>query len=222
MTAVPIDHSHRRRSAEPGHRRTFSPVRRNSRPAGGEQWPHMSKRQGARLILALEIHQEKQRRKGERTGCAPRDKTDAGGLSQGAVKLARILVNIAVKRGGKVYPSVAYLAQCCNVPAKTIHAWKAQLKRHGFLDWCRRWVETGRQGVRGPQVEQTSNAYWLKLPKEAAEAVEKVLGPRKAEEDDASRISRMSPEMQATIARLDEAARRRAERGSTFGRLDPT
>jgi hypothetical protein len=34
----------------------------------------------------------------------------------------------------------------------------------GFLDWIRRYVPTGREGF-GPQVEQTSNAYRLSLPK---------------------------------------------------------
>ena len=66
MTAVPIDHSHRRRAPEPVHRRTGSKVRRDSQAAGGESWPHFSWAQGRRLLLALEIHAEKQRRKGER------------------------------------------------------------------------------------------------------------------------------------------------------------
>ncbi|PJN93081.1 replication protein RepA, partial [Amaricoccus sp. HAR-UPW-R2A-40] len=40
------------------------------------------------------------------------------------------------------------------------------LRTHGFIDWLRRYVPTGREG-RGPQVEQTSNAYRLSLPARA-------------------------------------------------------
>lgn len=222
MTAVPIDHSHRRRSPEPLNRRTGSKVRRDSQAAGGESWPHFSWAQGRRLLLALEIHAEKQRRKGERTGCAPRGKGDPGGISFGAVRLARVLVSIAAKGRGRLEPSVAWLAKALNVPAKSIHAWKAQLKRHGFLTWRRRWVESGRQGLRGPQVEQTSNAYVLKLPIEAAAAADKVMAPRSPEVDDDARLAAMDPKLRAQLEALNRAAARRSEAGSQFGRIDGT
>jgi hypothetical protein len=57
---------------------------------------------------------------------------------------------------------------------KVIHKWKAQLQEHGFLDWDRRYVETGRQGVRGPQVAQTSNAYITMLPQKALDLVKAI------------------------------------------------
>ncbi len=218
MTAVPIDHSHRRRRPEPETRRTHSPVRRNSQPAGGENWRPLSWEEGRRILLALRIHAEKQRRKGERTGTAPRDKTDAGGISFGAIRLAEILVGIATKRGGRLEPSVKWLAKALNVPLKSVHAWKAQLKRHGFLDWRRRWVATGRQGARGDQVQQTSNAYWLKAPLEALQAAAKVLAPRKAEEDDEARWSAMPAAMQASLRAMKASAARRSERGPQAGR----
>jgi hypothetical protein len=40
------------------------------------------------------------------------------------------------------------------------------LRMHGFLDWLRRYEPTGNEG-RGPQVQQTSNAYRLSLPERA-------------------------------------------------------
>lgn len=225
MTAVPIDHSHRRRP-EPEHRRTGSKVRRNSQASGRENWPHFSWAQGRRLLLALKIHAEKQRRKGDRTGAAPRtdaagNPKDAGGISFGAVRLAEILVAIAARGRGRLEPSVDWLARQLNVPAKSIHTWKAQLKRHGFLDWRRRWVETGRQGVRGPQVEQTSNAYWLKAPKAALAAADKTQdkgAPLPTRED---RMKDMPADIAAAIASLDRAAERRAALHGA-GRLEGT
>ena len=223
MTAVPIDHSHRRRRPEPEHRRTFAPVRRGSQPAGGENWKSLSWDEGRRILRALRIHAEKQRRKGERTGAAPRDKNgDPGGVSFGAIRLAEILVGIATKRSGRCEPSVKWLAQALNVPLKTIHAWKAQLKRHGFLDWRRRWVLSGRTGPRGEQVQQTSNAYWLKAPLEALQAADKVLAPRKPDEDDEARWAALPAEMQANLRRMKASAAERSERGSQFGRNGPS
>lgn len=212
MTAVPIDHSHRRgRQPEPEHRRTRSKVRRNSQAAGREQWQHFGRHQGRRLIIALEIHQERQRRHGERTG-ARRGKDDIGGISHGAVKLAKLLVAVAVKYRGKLEPSVEFMAEKLNVPAKTIHAWKAQLKRHGFLDWRRRWVETGKQGVRGPQVEQTSNAYWLTIPAAAWDAAVKVLDRGKPQPTDDERVRHVSPELREALERTQRQQEERAAR----------
>lgn len=223
MTAVPIDHSHRRLRPEPEHRRTYAPVRRGSQPAGGENWRPLSWAEGRRILLALRIHAEKQRRKGERTGTAPRDrKGDPGGISFGALRLAEILVGIATKRNGRCEPSVKWLAKALNVPLKSIHAWKAQLKRHGFLDWRRRWVFSGREGPRGEQVQQTSNAYWLKAPLEALQAAEKILAPRQAEEDDEARWAALPPEMQASLRSMKAAAERRSDRSSQFGRKGPS
>lgn len=206
MTAVPIEGVGRRH--EPLHRRTHAKVRRNSRPAGGEQWPHFSWAQGRRLLLALRVHAEKQRRPGERTGTAPRAAGDAGGISFGAIRLMEVLVSIAAKNRGRLEPSVRWLAQALNVPMKTIHAWKAQLKRHGFLDWRRRWVETGRDGPRGQLVEQTSNAYWLTVPPEAAAAADRLRPPPP---DDAPR-HKVDPRLQAALDKAAAAAEERAAR----------
>lgn len=213
MTAVPIDHSARRRH-EPLHRRTLAPVRRNSRPAGGEQWPHFNWNQGRRLLLALRLHSEKQRRHGERTGAAPREAGDPGGISFGAIRLAEVLVSIAANNRGRLEPSVRWLAKALNVPMKSIHAWKDQLKRHGFLNWRRRWVESGKQGPRGQLVEQTSNAYWLSIPPEAAAAAEKLKPPPP---DDRPKAA-ASPELQAALDKAQAAAERRtADKAGLFG-----
>lgn len=225
MTAEPIDHSYRRgRQPEPEHRRTRQKVRRNSQAAGREQWRHFSKEQGRRLIIALEIHQERQRKHGERTG-ARRGRTDVGGISHGAIKLAKLLVAIAVKYRGKLEPSVEFMAEKLNVPGKTIHAWKAQLKRHGFLDWRRRWVETGKEGVRGPQVEQTSNAYWLTLPAAVWDAACKVLDAGKQQPTEQDRLRHVPAELRDAIEAQDRAMAARAARKADISagrRIDGT
>lgn len=197
MTAVPIEGGRRHRWREPESRRTLSPVRRNSRAAGGEQWEALTRNQANRRIFALKVYRERLRKPGQRWGAE-------GTISAGAVGMYELMCNMAVRGRGRIEPSVDWLAKACNVPRKVIHAWKTQLKDHGFLDWRRRWVQTGREGARGPQVAQTSNAYWLKLPMAAMALVDKLTAP-KAE----PKAREVPPEIQAAIDRLDDAARRR-------------
>jgi hypothetical protein len=178
VTAVPIDDAPRsQRRPEPAHRRTHQKVRRESRYAGGEQWPLVTWSEANRMTRALDLYREKLRRPGERTGAAP-SKGDKGGISRGAADLYRLLCNIAVRGRGRLEPSAAWLAKALNTSAKMVHDWKAQLKRHGFLDWRRRYVDRGLRGLRGPQVEQISNAYILRAPAAALQALASILKGR--------------------------------------------
>ena len=166
--AAPIPGSARR---EPEHRRTYQRVRRESRWAGQEGWKPISVAHGKDMVLALQVYREKLRQPGQRWG-AP------GTISAGAVDLYRLMVNMAVRGAGRLEPSVAWLAEKLNVPAKVIHSWKEQLRDHGFLTWQRRYVEAGLKGIRGPQVKQISNAYALKTPAKAWEAISKIIRRR--------------------------------------------
>lgn len=200
MTAVPLE-GYRHRAPEPGSRRTHQKVRRNSKQAGGESWQAISRAQANRRIFALKVYRERLRKPGQRWGAE-------GTISAGAIGMYELLCNFACRGRGRIEPSVEWLAGACNVPMKVIHAWKAQLKEHGFLDWRRRWVQTGRQGVRGPQVEQTSNAYWTQLPAAAMALVDKLTAPKAAQKP-----REVSPELQAAIDRLDDAGRSRQAAG---------
>lgn len=155
----------------PEHRRTYQKVRRESRWAGNERWQSISKEHGADMLLALTVYREKLRKPGQRWGAE-------GTISSGAIELYRLMINIAVRGRGRLEPSVAWLAEKLNVPAKVIHAWKAQLKDHGFLKWQRRYVESGLSGRRGPQVKQISNAYALSTPAKAWDAISKIVRRR--------------------------------------------
>lgn len=169
MTAVPIDHSHRRRQPEPEHRRTGNKTRAYSRTVDygrRERFPKLSKKEQWLRLFALKIFRPKLREAGQRWGAA-------GTISAGAVDLYELILKLEA-RFGLVDPSVAWFAEQLNVPEKVVHAWKTQLQEHGFLFWERRCVETGNDGRRGPQLHQTSNRYWTSLPRRAAEMVSAV------------------------------------------------
>lgn len=154
-----------------------SPVRAGSRYAGTVRSLRFSKQEGLQFIVALERYAETLRRKGQRTGAA-------GTISFGAIRLAQILMRLAVKNDGRVVPSVAWLAKELNVARKSVHAWKAQLQEHGFLSWSRRYVRVGTPGAKGPQLRQTSNAYSLRIPTRARRIIDalwRIGGCQKAE-----------------------------------------
>ena len=127
----------------PEHRRTYQRVRRESRWAGSERWQSISLEHGKDMLLALTVYREKLRQPGQRWGAK-------GTISSGAVEMYRLMINMAVRGRGRLEPSVGWLAEKLNVPAKVIHAWKSQLKEHGFLRWQRRYVESGLRGASRP------------------------------------------------------------------------
>jgi hypothetical protein len=213
MTAVPID----RLGREPEHRRTYNPTRRNSRlveHGRRERYPQLSKKEQWLRLFALKIFRTRLRERGQRWGAA-------GTISAGAVELYELILKLEA-RFGLVDPCVDWLAQQLNVPAKVIHAWKAQLQEHGFLFWERRCVETGADGRRGPQLHQTSNRYWTSLPVKAAELVSAVrrkmglkLNPREVTE---AEKGVMQPAARRRNDRLEE--RQREERMALQRRLN--
>lgn len=206
MTAAAIMPGRKFRVPEPEGRRTFQPVRRGSRWTNyREKWPTLTRKEANLRIFALEQYQATLRKPGQRVGAQ-------GTISDGAVRLFKLFCNMAVKNRGRVEPSVQWLASArvLNRPMKVIHAWKAQLQEHGFLDWDRRYVETGRDGIRGPQVAQTSNAYITKLPQVALElvkAIRKGMGldaePRAVSE---AELAVLSPTERRKADRLAEQA----------------
>lgn len=194
MTAVPIDHAHRR---EPAHRRTMNKVLRFSRRALQEMARKISDRERNVRLIALKLYRRTTRKAGQRWGAA-------GTICARAIELFELLLNLE-RKSGIVTPSAEWLAHQLQTSRKMIHAWKEQLRRHGFLSWDRRCIETGRDGVRGPQVHQTSNRYYTHLPEKARRMVED-LRARSGQDPNTHRVT------DADRARMEPAARAREER----------
>ncbi|WP_323055481.1 replication protein RepA [Brucella intermedia] len=74
--------------------------------------------------------------------------------------------NLVNFRTGRLDPSIDFLMLKLRRSRDAIVRALKALRLHGFLDWLRRYVPTGNEG-RGPQVQQTSNAYRLSLPARA-------------------------------------------------------
>lgn len=179
-------------------RRTYQPVRRNSRMAGREGvfWRPVSRKEISAIILAAEKFELSTKRAGRGGG------RHNGALGPVAIEILRLFQNIVDFRTGRLDPSIDYLMDRLERSrAAIVRALKA-LRDHGFLDWLRRYVPTGGEGARGPQVQQTSNAYRLSLPKRAAAAIARYFRPAPVPDDVVQAEAERAAEIEAHKATL--------------------
>ena len=137
-----------------------TPVRRHSHFKGrseGRIWRPTTRKDVQAILKAAEIYNEAGlREKGERSGP----------LGSVALDVLRLFVNLIDFRTGRLEPSITTIMDRLGRSRDTIVRALKNLRAHGFIDWLRRYEPTGNEG-RGPQVQQTSNAYRLSLPEKA-------------------------------------------------------
>lgn len=139
--------------------RERTPVRKHSRAAGrceGVFWRRTTRQEVRQIVLAARRYELAGKQPGSRNGP----------LGNVAIEVLELFANLVDFRTGRLDPAIETLM--CKLRRSRdaiVRALKA-LRMHGFLDWLRRYVPTGNEG-RGPQVQQTSNAYRLSLPARA-------------------------------------------------------
>ena len=139
--------------------RERTPVRRQSRAAGkceGVFWRRTDRQEVRRIVLAARRYELACKEPGARNG-------PLGGV---AIEVLELFANLVDFRTGRLDPSIETLMRHLRRSRDAIVRALKALRAHGFLDWLRRYVPTGNDG-RGPQVQQTSNAYRLSLPARA-------------------------------------------------------
>lgn len=158
-TAGPVSADHAKRRAWVAGKRTGEPVRRHSRLAGREGvfWRRTDRQEVRRIVLAAKRYELAGRASGSRNGP----------LGSVAIEVLELFANLVNFRTGRLEPSIETLMRYLKRSRDAIVRALKALRQHGFLDWLRRYVPTGGEG-RGPQVQQTSNAYRLFLPRAAA------------------------------------------------------
>lgn len=153
-----------RRSLMPG--RSDEPVRRHSILKGREGllWQRTTRAQVRQIVLAARKFDVAERQPGERNGP----------LGHVALEVLDYLANLIDWRTGRLDPAITHLMEKLKRSRDAIVRALDALRRHGFLDWQRRYKPTGNEG-RGPQVQQTSNAYRLHLPERARRLLGRLL-----------------------------------------------
>lgn len=184
------DDMERRRSTA---RRTGEPVRRHSYKAGREGlfWRPVTRKETQAIILAAKRYELTGRAAGSRTG-------PLGGV---AIEILELFANLVSFRTGQLDPSIDYLMRKLKRSRDAIVRALKALRAHGFLDWLRRYVPTGAEG-RGPQVQQTSNAYRLSLPPRAARLLARMGLTAPVPEDHEHRQQQRAAEIEAHKASL--------------------
>jgi hypothetical protein len=143
--------------------RERTPVRRQSRAAGkceGVFWKRTNRQEVRQIVLAARRYEIACREPGTRNG-------PLGGV---AIEVLDLFANLVNFRTGRLDPSIDFLMLKLRRSRDAIVRALKALRSHGFLDWLRRYVPTGNEG-RGPQVQQTSNAYRLSLPARARKSL---------------------------------------------------
>lgn len=148
-------HAHaRERTAVPR-----TPVRRHSYRAHHCEagiWRRTTRQETQQIVRAAKRYDREGRQPGTRSG-------PLGGI---AIELIELLANLVDFRSGRLDPSIDTIMRMLRRSRGAVVSALKALRDHGFLDWMRRYVHTGNEG-RGPQVQQTSNAYRLSLPERA-------------------------------------------------------
>lgn len=174
-------------------RRTFQPVRRESRLAGreGQFWQAFNPKDKSRYMVAAERYERATREKGKREGA----------LGSVALEVLRDLLRLIDYRTGRLDPAISTLQRRLTRSRGAIVRALANLRAAGFLDWIRRYTPTGEEG-RGVQVQQTSNAYRLFLPAVARALLGKAGEPAPLCEAEAERRKQRHADIEAMIAGL--------------------
>ncbi len=209
------------------HSRDRTPVRRQSRYAGRCEavfWRSTNRQEVRQIVLAARKYDLAGKRTGERNG-------PLGGV---AIEILDLMANLVHFRSGRLDPSLEYLMGKLKRSRDAIVRALKALRSHGFIDWLRRYVPTSNQS--GPQVQQTSNAYRMSLPRKALQLLGR-LGRQAPAPDDFSHAQEvrkavldahqasLTPEelplfvvedddLAATLARLGKAMSDRKERES--------
>lgn len=183
---------------EPIARRTYAKVHRRSIPAGSERKVTWTPQAAARAKRALRAHARSKWERGRRMGAGQ-------SVSRIAVDLYCVLIDKAVAWCGNLYPTEQQLAEWVGCGLSSINAAKAWLSSEGWLDWDRRFEFTGERGVRGQQVEQTSNFYRVLLPNVARQLLAAWEARRAPRETDGDAYARQQRQAFADEARRIDA-----------------
>ena len=182
-------------------RRTGQPVRRLSRALGRCEavfWRSTDKREVRQIVTAARRYELATRQPGQRNGA----------LGPIAIEILDLFANLVDFRTGRLDPSIDFMQAKLRRSRDAITRALKALRAHGFLDWLRRFVPTGNEG-RGPQVQQTSNAYRMSLPARAQWLLGRLLTPAPAPDDFSHAQRHALDTYRAQVATLTLAERAR-------------
>lgn len=143
--------------------RTFQPVRRRSYHAGDREhtiWRRIgdgSRREGRRFAGTMLSAARRFDREGRQPG------RENGPLGHLGIEVLEALLGLVDFATGRLEPSIATIMERTRRSRGGVVEGMRRLWDAGFLRWIRRTVPVDDPDPFGPQVKQTSNAYWFDL-----------------------------------------------------------
>lgn len=138
-------------------RRTHQRVWRDSFVLGGdyeaEVFRPYDRDEMAVCLEAAERFDRRNKRKGDRNGP----------IGHVGLEVYRALWRRANFRSGRCDPSIERIMQDTGRSRRAVVWALKRLWNVGLVRWLRRFVYTGERGIRGPQVQQATNAYELRM-----------------------------------------------------------
>lgn len=119
-----------------------------------------------KLLNAIELAEEK----GLQAHRADGNRRKNGPVGHIGVKVFRKLLFRANPVTGQLDLSLKKIAEEVGHSLSAVVEALKRLREHGWLSWLRRYVDVGAPGQKGPQRQQTSNAYRISLDNLPAEA----------------------------------------------------
>ena len=128
-------------------------------------YTRIHKRLRAKILLAA----EQDERLGMKAHRLAKDRRRNGPLGSVGLDVLRFLLRRLNAHTGQLDPSIKTIAEETGHSSGGVHAALKRLAQAGYIQWIRRYVEKDvPRGRKGPQLEQTSNAYRITVPAEVA------------------------------------------------------
>ncbi|MBN8649512.1 MAG: hypothetical protein J0L55_16285 [Caulobacterales bacterium] len=101
----------------------------------GFWWQPFAREQGKQIFQSAKEYERRTKTKGK----------SSGALGHTGLEVLKALIEIIDWKTGRLEPSLAYIARRINRCTKTIVSALQRLRKHGFLDWKRRYEATGEK-----------------------------------------------------------------------------
>lgn len=146
-------------------------VRNGSWLAGreGHFWQPTPKEHAKKILFAARLYDHKTT---PGAGQKREQGRNQGHLGVVGLAVLQYLVNIVNPKTGRLDPSVRHLSAQLKLSKTAIRNALNRLRRAGFLEWVRRYIPADDASGR-VQVQQTSNAYAMRLPAFARKILDK-------------------------------------------------
>jgi antitoxin component of MazEF toxin-antitoxin module len=123
-----------------------------------------------------------------------------GVLGDIGLRVLKALYEIVDFKTGRLEPSIHFIAERIGKSYAAVHNALDRLRQRGFLSWIRRSRPTDNEGQVGPQVEQITNAYALRIPAELQDHLHKLLGDAPTPDCERWRHEQAAKDLDALIA----------------------